>query len=121
MILVDTSVWVQHLRTGDERLGLLLQAGAVLTHPWVIGELALGHLRAGSEVLELLQHLPQAPVASPDEVLTLIAAHELQGAGIGYVDAQLLAAVRLAPEARLWSHDRRLAATAARLGHAHVA
>ena len=121
MILVDTSVWVQHLRSGDDRLVRLLEAGSVLVHPWVHGELALGHLRAGSEVLDLLPRLPQAEVASATEVLVLIAAHQLQGCGIGYVDTQLLAAVRLTPGARLWSHDRQLSAVAARLGDAHVA
>ena len=121
MIVVDTSVWVQHLRNGDDRLVLLLETGAVLTHPWVLGELALGHLRAGSEVLDLLPRLPQAEVASAAEVLALIAAHQLQGSGIGYVNAQLLAAVRLTPGARLWSHDRSLSAVAAQLGNAHVA
>lgn len=119
MILVDTSVWVQHLRCGVDGLVHLLEAASVLTHPWVLGELALGHLRPGSEVLDLLPRLPQAEVASPDEVLMLIRAHQLQGSGIGYVDAQLLAAVRLAPGARLWTYDRRLAAVAARLGDAH--
>ncbi len=120
MIVVDTSVWVQHLRNGDDRLVLLLETGAVLTHPWVLGELALGHLRAGSEVLDLLPRLPQAEVAPAAEVLALITAHQLQGSGIGYVEAQLLAAVRLTPGARLWSHHRQLSAVASRLGNAHV-
>lgn len=115
MILVDTSVWVEHLRRGRPGLVQLLEHGVVLGHPWVRGELALGHLAQRQEILGLLHQLPQATVATDDEVLTLIEAHELAGAGIGYVDAQLLAATRLTADARLWTTDRRLAAAAAHL------
>jgi predicted nucleic acid-binding protein len=118
VILVDTSVWVEHLRAGDATLARLLDAGLVLVHPWVIGELALGRLRQREEVLGLLDRLPQPTVATPAEILTLIDAHELYGIGIGYVDAQLVAATRLTDAAKLWTHDRRLAAVASRLGSA---
>lgn len=118
MILVDTSVWIDHLRAGSAPLARLLDHGDVTGHPWVIGELALGHLEQRAEVLALLADLPQATVATPPEVLTLIERHQLQGVGIGYVDAQLLAATKLTPGATLWSTDRRLAAVASRLGHA---
>ena len=118
MILVDTSVWVDHLRAGDATLARLLDRSLVLAHPWVIGELALGRLRRRDEVMALLHRLPQPTVATAAEVLALINAHELHGIGIGYVDAQLLAATRLTAGARLWTHDRRLAVPAARLGSA---
>ena len=87
MILVDTSVWIDHLRTGDPELVALLQAGHVLAHPWVTGELALSNLVRRDEILGLLQHLPQAKAATDPEVLTLIDNHQLFGLGIGYVDA----------------------------------
>lgn len=121
MILVDTSVWIDFLSSGDERLTSLLERGDVVAHPWVIGELALGRLRRRAEVLGLLDSLPRAAVATPAEVLALVEHHELPGSGIGYVDAQLLAATLLTPDARLWSADRRLAAVASRLGHAFLA
>lgn len=111
MILVDTSVWVEHLRHGLPRLATLLQEGEVLIHPWVIGELACGNLRNRSEVLELMQGLPAATVASDAEVLLLIERDRLMGRGIGYVEAQLLASAKLS-HCRLWTQDRRLAAVA---------
>lgn len=116
MILVDTSVWVDHLRAGRPTLVDLLERGEALSHPFVVGELALGHLRERRRAIELLDRLPQATVATPFEVLTLIEREELPGAGIGYVDAQLLAATRLTEGAGLWTDDRRLGAVAARLG-----
>ncbi|MGH9022661.1 MAG: type II toxin-antitoxin system VapC family toxin [Acidimicrobiia bacterium] len=115
MILVDTSVWVDHLRRGHPGLTRLLEGGLVLGHPWVRGELALGHLAQRREVLGLLDQLPQATVATDEEVLALVEGHQLFGLGIGYVDAQLLAAARLTPDARLWTADKRLAAAAVRL------
>ncbi len=114
MILVDTSIWIDHLRSGDTQLVTLLVDGNVLGHPWVVGELALGHLSHRNEVLGLLHNLPQAPVATEVEVMTLIDHHQLFGLGIGYVDAHLLASTRLS-SARLWTRDKRLRATASRL------
>jgi hypothetical protein len=116
LILVDTSVWVEHLKTGHPRLAALLGRGLVLGHPWVVGELALGHLHQRGEVLALLGQLPQATIATPVELLTFINDHSLDGAGIGYVDAQLLAATRLTPDASLWTNDKRLDAAATRMG-----
>ncbi len=115
MILVDTSVWVEHLRRGLPRLATLLQEGKVLIHPWVIGELACGNLRIRREVLELLQGLPAAVVASDSEVLLLIERDQLMGRGIGYVDAHLLASARLS-QTKLWTQDRRLSAVAQESG-----
>ena len=108
MILVDTSVWVEHLRRGLPRLATLLQEGKVLIHSWVIGELACGNLRNRADVLELLQGLPAAVVASDQEVRLMIEQHQLMGRGIGYVDAQMLASARLS-HCQLWTQDRRLA------------
>lgn len=116
MILVDTSVWIDHLRRGDAELTGLLNAGRVLAHPFVWGELALGSLQNRDMVLGALQDLPQACVATDDEVMRFIAQHVLFGISIGYIDAHLLAAVRLSPGALLWTRDKRLLAASARLG-----
>ncbi len=116
MILVDTSVWVDHLRASNAVLAGLLEQATVLAHPWVVGEIALGNLSRRQEVLGLLDGLPQATSATPAEVLFVIERHELHGTGIGYVDAQLLAATKLTGDATLWTSDRRLAALAADLG-----
>ncbi len=116
MILVDTSVWVDHLRAGDEELARRLTNIQVLSHPFVVGELACGNLRNRSEVLVLLGNLPQVTVATDAEVLFFIEQHRLIGRGIGYIDAHLLAAVSLASPARLWTRDKRLGSVAAELG-----
>ena len=116
MILVDTSVWVDHLRAGDRALAGLLEAGKVLAHPFVIGELALGSLPQRDQVLRGLQDLPQANVATSREVLRFIEGHRLFGLGVGYVDAHLLASVKLTAGANLWTRDRRLGRAADRLG-----
>lgn len=115
MILVDTSVWVNHLRVVDERLTTLLDAGEVLGHPFVVGELALGNMQRRA-VLRDLRDLPQATVAENELVLNFIERSTLFGRGIGYIDAHLLAAVRLTPDAKLWTADRRLQSVAAELG-----
>ncbi len=119
MILVDTSIWIDHLRSGNAALVRLLDNSAVLAHPWVTGELALGNLSHRDEVISLLCGLPQAALADNDEVLRLIDQEGLYGAGIGYVDAQLLAATRLTPDTRLWTGDKRLSTVTARLGLDH--
>jgi predicted nucleic acid-binding protein len=116
MILVDTSVWVDHLRAGNKVLGGLLDAGSVLIHPFVIGEIALGHLRQRETVLGALSNLPSVKVATDLEVLRFIDDHELFGRGIGYVDVNLLAAVRLTDGAEFWTNDTRLHDIARHLG-----
>ena len=116
MILVDTSVWVDHLRSGNARLASLLEDTQVTTHPFVIGELACGNLANRAGILSLLQKLPQVPAATDTEVLYFIEQQQLMGRGIGYVDAHLLAATALAGRSGLWTLDRRLAALAGALG-----
>jgi predicted nucleic acid-binding protein len=116
MILVDTSVWIDHLRSTDEALAQLLGRGLVLAHPFVTGELALGNLQHRNEILDALQNLPQVPVATDIEALGFIEKNGLYGQGIGYVDAHLLAATRLAPGVRLWTRDKRLLSVSAKLG-----
>lgn len=116
MILVDTSVWVDHLRHGNARLAALLDEVQVTTHPFVVGELACGNLGNRAEILFLLQNLPRAPAAADDEVLHFIDQRRLMGRGIGYIDAHLLAATALAGLDRLWTLDRRLATLADELG-----
>jgi predicted nucleic acid-binding protein len=116
VILVDTSVWIDHLRLGDPQLTALLQEAQVLAHPGVIGELALDQLSGRSDVLGLLSNLPQAKVATEAEVMTLVETRRLFGLGIGYVDAHFLAAILLATDASLWTRDKRLAAAAADFG-----
>lgn len=119
MILVDTSVWVDHLRRGDAGLVDLLERSAVLMHPFVVGEMACGSLRDRESILELLQDLPAAVVASTDEVLGFIERHVLHGQGIGYVDVHLLASTALSEGARLWTRDKKLSRVAAALGCAY--
>ena len=116
MILVDTSIWTDHFRRSEAELVAYLGQGQVLAHPFVIGELALGHLHHRDAVLDALSGLPQAVVASDSEVLGFIARAELTGLGIGYIDAHFLAAVRLTPPARLATRDKRLHKAAERLG-----
>ena len=115
MILVDTSVWIDHLRAGDDALAGLLDAGSVLIHPFVIGELALGALKQRDVVLDALSDLPSAAVADDGEVLHFIHRHALFGRGVGYVDAHLLASAALTAGSTLWTRDRRLHDVAARL------
>ena len=112
-MLVDTSVWIDHLRRGNTTLAALLERGEVLCHPFVIGELACGILRNRAEILSLLEALPQAALADHAEVLGFLEKHGLPGEGIGWIDAHLLASARLA-RAALWTYDRALASAAAR-------
>ena len=121
MILIDTTVWVDHLRDGDAELVRILERGQALAHPWVTGELALGRLRDRACILRLLDQLPQATLATAGELLGFIERHELFGLGIGYVDAQLLASTVLTEDAKLLTRDRQLHAAAERLSLAHAA
>jgi predicted nucleic acid-binding protein len=117
MILVDTSVWIDHLRRGHAGLADLLDQGQVVVHPFVIGEISLGNLKRRAEVLGLLAELPAAMVVPHDEVLEAVARRGLAGTGIGWTDAHLLASA-LVERLSVWTLDRRLGAAADRL---HVA
>ena len=112
MLLVDTSVWIDHLRKRDDDLARLLGGNRVLSHPLIVGELAMGNIQGREMVLSTLQDLPQAAVAEEKEVLHFVSAHKLFGLGLSYVDAHLLAAVQLTPGAFLWTRDKRLAKAA---------
>ena len=115
MILADTSVWVDHLRASNPTLAGLLNTGQILSHPFVIGELALGSLRQRERILAALQNLPRTIVATDQEVLRFIDHQVLWGLGIGYIDAHLLASARLTAGTALWTRDKRLRAAAERL------
>jgi hypothetical protein len=111
MVLADTSIWVDHFRRGDSRLAKLLDRGDIAMHPFVIGELLLGHATI-AKMIDDLDTLPKVVLASASEVLKFIADRKLPGSGIGYVDAHLLAAAALTPETLLWTRDKRLLAAA---------
>jgi len=111
LILVDTSVWVDHFRRGNGRLRSLLGEEQVLGHRFVLGELACGNLRNRREILALLASLPQAPLAGHDEVLGFLESEKLHGKGVGWIDVHLLASARIA-RSPIWTLDQRLARTA---------
>lgn len=116
MLLVDSGVWIDHLRAGDAKLGEALGTGRVLGHAFVTGEIAMGGLKGRAEVLDLLARLPQAKIAGDGEVLDLVERRRLFSLGLGWVDAHLLAASLLTPDAALWTRDRRLRDAATMLG-----
>ena len=107
MTLVDTSIWVHHLRYGNDELRELLEKGEVLCHPFVVGELACGSIANRNEVLELLKALPMASIAEHDEVVQFLHERRLYGRGLGWIDMHLLASVILS-NATLWTTDRAL-------------
>ena len=115
MVLVDTSVWVDHLRRGSRRLAALLEDAQVLVHPFVIGELACGRLSDPDEILGLMAALPAAEEATHDEALAFLGARGLAGRGIGWIDVHLLASAALTG-VPLWTRDRRLGRAADDLG-----
>lgn len=120
MILVDTSVWVDHLRKRSPALSAVLEQGAVMIHPFILGELACGNLKNRREILRLLRDLPQTPVATEPEAMEFIERRALMGRGLGYIDVHLLASVVLADDALLWTRDRHLRAAASDLGVAYT-
>jgi predicted nucleic acid-binding protein len=115
MILVDTSVWIEHLRVGSPGLARLLEHGLVLAHPSVIGELACGNLKNRSRLLADLAALPDAVEATDEEVLRLIEERKLWGVGLGWIDAHLLASALLT-NCGFWTLDRKLERAASRAG-----
>lgn len=120
MILVDSSVWIDHFRRPSAELAALLTARVVMIHPFVVGELACGHLPKRGAVFTALASLPSAPVLPHGEVLAFVERHRLMSRGIGWVDMHLLASTTVAGRVSLWSRDKRLAAAAAERGIAYA-
>lgn len=116
MILVDTSVWIDHFRAPEVTLAELLSQSHVLAHPFVIGELAMSSMKDREVVLASFEELRRPVIAKDEEVLRFVAQHRLFGGGMGYIDAHLLVSAQLTPEAQLWTRDKRLLAVAQRLG-----
>jgi predicted nucleic acid-binding protein len=114
MVLVDTSIWVTHLRQGNRQLEKLLMDAEVMCHPFIIGELACGNLKNLNEIIPLLQSLPMAPTIEFDEFLFFIDRNHLMGKGIGFVDVHLLASAQLTG-VPLWTADKRLKSAADQL------
>jgi len=120
LILVDTSVWVDHFRRGDSGLAGLLTHGLVVCHPFVVGELACGNLSQRDTTLSLLQDLPMSVMAEDGEARSFIERQLLYGKGLGYIDVHLLVSTKLTAGAQLWTRDRRLNAAANDLGCAYL-
>ena len=120
MILVDTSVWIDHFRGGVEAVSRLASRADVLMHPFVLTEIALGSLPDRRMTLRFLGRLIVADVATQRDIWTFVEEHRLFGTGLDFVDVHLLASARLLEGTQLWSRDRRLHETAARLGVAHA-
>lgn len=116
MILVDTSVWIDHFRRANPALARSLESGAVAVHPFVIGEIALGSLKNRRAIIESLSDLPAVTMATDEETLAFIEDWRLMASGVGYLDAHLLASVRLTAGARLWTKDKKLKSAADALG-----
>ena len=115
MILVDTSIWIDHLHRSEPDLVALLDDERVATHPMIVGELALGSIRNRTEVIALLSDLPAVVSSTHSECLELVEAGRLHGRGLSLVDAHLLASVTLTPESSIWTRDRNLAAAASEM------
>lgn len=109
MILVDTSIWIDFLRHGDEHLAHLLTQNKVCMHSMIMGELACGHLGGRAELFKLWEALPNITQATHQEAIFLLNEHQLMGKGIGFIDLHLLAAVKLTANSKLWTRDKRLA------------
>jgi len=116
LFLVDSGIWIDHLRERDAILHEALIAQRILGHSFVTGEVAMGSLNDRAMTLWTLGHLPQARKARDAEVFELVERNSLFSLGLGWVDAHLLASALLTPEARLWTRDRRLREAAGRLG-----
>lgn len=116
MILVDTSIWIDHFRHGDLELSKIIEDDRLLCHPFVIGELALGSLRERDAVIAFLAAQREAAIATHAEVMTVIDRYAIFSMGIGYTDAHLLTSTLLDRRASLWTRDKRLAAAAQKVG-----
>lgn len=119
MVLVDTSVWINHLREDNPHLREMLIEGDVACHPFVVGELACGNLKNRTEFLSLLQTLPTVPVAEQNEILYFINEQSLMGHGLGFVDIHLLSSARLS-HSPLWTVDKRLQSAALEMNLSYI-
>jgi predicted nucleic acid-binding protein len=108
LILADTSVWIDHFRSGNKELQRVLNSGQIVIHPWITAELALGSLRDRAKTLAMLDLLPQVRLARPSELRLMIEARHLYSLGIGLTDAHLIASVFLNPPTVLWTRDKQL-------------
>ena len=115
MVLVDTSVWIDHFHSNNDHLCKMLSQGRVLTHPFVLGELACGNLTQRSKILQYLKDLPAATMAANEEVLAFVEKVPLYGRGLGWVDVHLLASARLS-KVPIWTFDKAMAREASILG-----
>ena len=122
MILADTSIWIDHFRSGNKEMRTHLDQGQIVIHPFIVAELALGSLQKRALTLALLDHLPQVQVAQMTEVRVMIEARRLYSLGIGLTDAHLIASVFINPSTLLWTKDKPLRKAAEALGiHASLA
>ena len=119
MIVIDTSIWVDHFKREDDALKALIADGVAMLHPFVLGELLLGGLPVRSEVTQLLRELAPAPLGTPEEAAALIEWGKLAGTGVGYVDSHLLLSARLIDNGMVLTSDKRLHDQATRLGVAY--
>ena len=119
MILVDTSVWIEHIHVRVPRLAVALEEARVLTHPLVIGELACGGIKSRRKFLDLMAELPLAPIVNHAEAIALIERRALMGKGLSYGDVQLLASAAIADDVQLWTNDKKLLAAADAMGLAY--
>jgi predicted nucleic acid-binding protein len=115
MVLADTSIWADHIRKDDDVMARMLELGAILLHPLVLGEIAMGSLKDRERLLFRMSKLPQAQRARDEDVMGLIERERLFSSGMNYIDAHLLASALITPEARLWTRDKRLREAAERL------
>jgi predicted nucleic acid-binding protein len=120
MVLVDSSVWIDHLHKSNTHLFGLLERSEVSVHPMVIGELALGSIPNRAEIIELLTDLPSSEVAFHSEVMVLVESRKLFGRGLSLIDAHLLASVAISPDTTLWTRDKALRLAAEALNRAHA-
>ena len=118
MVIVDTSIWVNHLRKGSPHLEELLLNAKAVCHPFIIGELACGNIKNRNEFLSLIETLPMAPTIDPDEFLYFIEKNRLMGKGVGFVDIHLLASACLS-EIPLWTSDKKLKSVSIELNIAY--
>jgi predicted nucleic acid-binding protein len=116
MILPDTNIWIDHLRTPDSKFTSLLIDKQVRLHPFVLGEIALGLQGSARRFIQLFSEVRQSPILSPAEILSFVDGRKVHGTGIGYVDTHLLASTLLTPGGKLWTRDKRLKEQAERLG-----